>query len=185
MAKLIYASNVSLDGWTEDAAGGFAWAPPDDDVFRSITELMGSCGTYLYGRRMYEVLAVWETDPALAAASDLTAAYARAWGAADKVVFSSSLAEPVTSRTRVERSFDAGMVRTLKERQAADLLVGGPHLAGQALDAGLVDEIVLYVWPVVLGGTNAAVQATERLDLDLVDEHRFANGVVRLQHRVA
>src|SRR5688572_31345102 len=105
MAKLIYASNMSLDGWTEDEDGGFNWAPPDDEVFAFITKLMGSAGTYLYGRRMYEVLAVWETDSTLAARSDLMAGYASAWQAADKIVYSSTLAAPLTANTRLERRF--------------------------------------------------------------------------------
>lgn len=184
MAKLLYASNMSLDGWTEDERGAFDWAPPDDDVFVFITELMGSAGTYLYGRRMYETLAVWETEPALAAQSARTAAYASAWQAADKVVYSSSLAAPTTSKTRLERRFDPAAVRDLKAAAGRDLLVGGPHLAAQALDAGLVDEVALFIWPIVLGGRNAALQGTTRTDLELLDEHRFGNGVVHLRYRV-
>lgn len=185
MAKLIYGSNMSLDGWTEDARGGFDWAPPDDDVFVFITELMRSAGTYLYGRRMYETLAVWETDPALAAHSDLTAAYARAWQAADKVVYSSTLAEPLTANTRLERTFDPGAVRALKAAATTDLLIGGPHLAAQALAAGLVDELVLFVWPIALAGQNPALPPDgNRIDLDLIEEHRFANGAVHLRYRV-
>ena len=184
MAKLIYASNMSLDGCTEDGHGALDWAPPDDDVFVSITELMGSVGTYLYGRRMYETLAVWETDPALAARSDLTAEYAKTWQAADKVVYSSTLAAPLTARTRLERHFDPGAVRDLKATAGRDLLVGGPHLAAQALDAGVVDELVLFVWPVALGGRNPALSTSAPIDLELIDEHRFRNGVVHLRYRV-
>ncbi len=184
MAKLIYASNMSLDGCTEDAQGGIDWAPPDDDVFASITELMGSVGTYLYGRRMYETLAVWETDPALAGRSPLTAEYARAWQGADKVVHSSTLVAPLTSRTRLERHFDPRTVHDLKAVASRDLLVGGPNLAAQALVAGLVDELVLYVWPVVLGGRTPALPPDARIDLELVDEHRFGNGVLRVRYRV-
>ena len=184
MAKLIYGSNMSLDGCTEDEHGGFDWAPPDDDVFVSITELMRSAGTYLYGRRMYEVLAVWETDPALGARSDLTADYANAWQAADKVVYSSTLDAPLTANTRLERRFDADAVRDLKASADRDLLVGGPNLAAQAFAAGLVDEVVLFVWPVVLGGRNPALPSAGRTDLELIDEHRFDNGVLRLRYRV-
>ncbi|MGH9273527.1 MAG: dihydrofolate reductase family protein [Acidimicrobiales bacterium] len=184
MAKLIYASNMSLDGCTEDERGGFNWAPPDDDVFAAITELMRSAGTYLYGRRMYELLAVWETDPTLAAQSDLKADYARAWQAADKVVYSSTLATPLTAKTRVERHFDPSAVRDLKAGASRDLLVGGPTLAAQALAAGLVDELALFVWPVVLGGRNPALPPDTRADLELIDEHRFRNGVVHLRYRV-
>ncbi|MFC8817747.1 dihydrofolate reductase family protein [Streptomyces rochei] len=184
MAQLIYASNMSLDGCTEDERGAFDWAPPDDEVFAFITGLMRSAGTYLYGRRMYETLAVWETDPSLAARSDLMADYAGAWQAADKVVYSSTLAEPSTARTRLERRFDPRAVHDLKATAGGDLLVGGPNLAAQALAAGLVDEIALFVWPIVLGGRNPALPTDARIDLELVDEHRFGNGVVHLRYRV-
>ncbi|MCB0961918.1 MAG: dihydrofolate reductase family protein [Acidimicrobiales bacterium] len=184
MGRLIYGSNASVDGWTEMADGDFAWAPPDDEVFAFITGLMASTSTYLYGRRMYETLAVWETDPSLGAHSDLHAAYARAWQAADKVVYSSTLDEPRTERTRIERRFDPEAVRSVKDDATGDLLIGGPHLAAQALAAGLVDEVQLWVWPTVLGGRNPALSTERRVDLDLIDEHRFANGVVHLRYQV-
>jgi dihydrofolate reductase len=184
MAKLVYASNMSLDGCTEDADGGFAWAPRDDGVFASITELMGSVGTYLYGRRMYETMAVWETDPTLAEPSELMADFARAWQAADKVVYSSTLAAPLTGRTRLERRFDPRAVHDLKSTAGRDLLVGGPNLAAQAIGAGLVDELALYVWPVVLGGRNPALPTDAPIDLELIDEHRFDLGAVHLRYRV-
>ena len=184
MAKLIYASNMSLDGCTEDAHGGFDWAPPDDDVFASITEVMGSAGTYLYGRRMYETMAVWETDPTLAAQSDLTADFASAWQAADKVVYSSTLVAPPTANTRLERHFDSSAVLDLKAAASRDLLVGGPNLASQALVAGLVDELAVFVWPVVLGGRTPALPTDIRADLELIDEHRFDSGAVHLRYRL-
>jgi dihydrofolate reductase len=184
MAKIIYASNMSLDGWTETDSGALDWAPPDDDVFASITEVMRSAGTYLYGRLMYDALAVWETDATLAQHSHLTAEYARTWQAADKVVYSSTLAAPRTANTRVERHFDPVAVRNLKAAAGRDLLVGGPNLAAQAFAAGLVDEVSLFVWPVVLGGRKPALQAQARTDLQLVDEHRFSCGVVNLRYRV-
>lgn len=184
MARLIYASNMSLDGFTEDENGAFDWAPPDEDVFASITELMQSAGIYLYGRRMYETMAVWETDSTLATGSELMADYARVWQAADKVVCSSTLAAPTTAKTRLERHFDVQMVRELKATASKDLLVGGPNLAGQALVAGLVDELALFVWPVVLGGRNPALPTESRVDLTLIDEHRFSSGVVHLRYHI-
>ena len=184
MARLIYASNMSLDGCTEDERGAFDWAPPDDEVFAFITELMRSAGTYLYGRRMYDTMAVWETDSTLAAQSELTADYASAWQAADKVVYSSTLAATSTTNTRLERDFDPNAVRDLKATASRDLIVGGPNLAAQALGAGLVDELQLFVWPVVLGGRNPALPTDTRVDLELLDEHRFTNGVLQLQYRV-
>ena len=184
MAKLIYASNTSLDGWTEDADGGFDWGVPDDDVFAAIAEVMRSARTYVYGRRMYEVMAVWETDPSLAAASEARGDFAAAWQAADKVVHSTTLDDVPTARTRIERRFDPGAVRALADSAARDVLVGGPTLAAQALAAGIVDECRLWVWPLLLGGRNPALPADVRADLELLDEHRFAGGVVGLRYRV-
>ncbi len=175
---------VRPPAWTEDERGAFDWAPPDDDVFVFITELMRSAGTYLYGRRMYETLAVWETDATLANQSDLMADYASAWKAADKVAYSSTLAAPLTASTRLERHFDPGAVHELKATARRDLLVGGPNLAAQALVAGLVDELALFVWPVVLGGRTPALPTDIRVDLALIDEHRFSSGVVHLRYRV-
>ena len=184
MARLIYASNMSLDGWTEDHRGAFDWAPPNDEVFACITELMGSACTYLYGRRMYETMAVWEADSTLATKSDLTARFAKVWQEAEKVVYSSSLAEPSTARTRLERHFEPSAVHELKAAARGDLLVGGPNLAAQALAGGLVDEIRLFVWPVVLGGRNPALPTNPRADLELLDERRFDSGVLELRYRV-
>ncbi|MEZ5177656.1 MAG: dihydrofolate reductase family protein [Acidimicrobiales bacterium] len=159
-------------------------APPDDDVFAVHTEFMGSVGTYLYGRRMYDAMSLWETDPSLAGRSAGTARFAEVWQAADKVVFSSTLAEPRTARTRLESSFEPAAVADLKAAADGDLLVGGPHLAAQALAARLVDEVVLWVWPILLGGQNPALPSDVRADLELVGERRIGTGVVELRHRV-
>jgi dihydrofolate reductase len=184
VANLIYASNMSLDGFTEDAQGALDWAPPDDDVFLYTTDIMRSAGTYLYGRKMYEVMAVWETEPALAEQSDLRAAFADVWQSADKVVYSTTLDTAPTARTRIERRFDAEAVRDLKAGAGEDLLVGGPHLAAEAFAAGLVDECHVMVWPAVLGGRNPALPPGAQVSLVLLDEHRFDNGVVGLRYRV-
>jgi dihydrofolate reductase len=183
MAKLIYASNMSIDGWTEDARGAFDWAPPNDDVFAYITDLMRSAGTYLYGRRMYDTMAVWETQADLATQSDLFSDFANAWQAADKVVYSTTLAAVSTANTRLERHFDPSAVHDLKAAASSDLIVGGPNLAAQAFKPGLVDECHLFVWPVVLGGRNPALPTNTHAELELLDEHRFNNGVVRLRYR--
>lgn len=184
MGSLIYASNMSLEGFTEDERGAFDWAPPDDEVFAFITDLMRSAGTYLYGRRMYELMAVWETDTALAAQSDAAAEYARAWQSADKVVYSSTLDTTSTRKTLLERRFDKRAVQDLKSAASRDLIVGGPNLASQALAAGLVDELRLFVWPVVLGGRNPALPTDSRADLELIDEHRVGSNVVYLRYKV-
>jgi dihydrofolate reductase len=184
MAKLTYVSNVSLDGCTEGELGGANWAEPDDEVFAFTTELMRSAGVYLYGRRMYETMAVWETDAALATASEARGEFAAVWGAAEKVVYSTTLARASTTRTTLERRFDPDAVRARKASSAVDLLVGGPHLAAEALRAGLVDECHLLVWPVVLGGRNPALPGDLHLDLTLLEERSFPNGVVHLRYRV-
>lgn len=183
MASLIYASNVSLDGWTEDERGAFDWARPDDEVFMCITDLMRSAGTYLYGRRIYDTMAVWETDATLAAQSDLMGEFANVWRAADKVVYSTTLAVVATANTRLERHFDPGAVADLKAAARMDLIVGGPNLAAQAFAAGLVDECHLFIWPVVLGGAKPALPTGTRVELALLDERRFNNGVVLLRYR--
>jgi dihydrofolate reductase len=184
MARLIYATNMSLDGFTEDERGAVDWAPQDDDVFASITDLMRAAGTYLYGRRMYETMAVWETDPALAAQSDATAEFARAWQEANKVVYSSTLGTTSTRNTLLERSFETRAVQDLKDTASRDLIVGGPHLAAQAFAAGLVDEFRLFVWPVLLRGRKPALPTDTRAELELLDEHRVGGGVAYLRYRV-
>ena len=183
MAKLIYASNVSLDGYTEDERGAFDWAEPDDDVFAFITDLVRSAGTYLYGRRLYDTMSVWETDAALGAQSDLMSDFANVWKAADKVVYSTTLTAVSTANTRLERHFDPGAVHDLKAAASRDLIVGGPNLAAQAFKAGLVDEGHLFIWPVLLGGRKSALPTDTRAELELLDERRFSNGVVHLAYR--
>ena len=184
MARLIYVSNVSLDGFIEDADGSFEWSEPGDDVFAFITELIRPIGTHLYGRRMYETMAVWETDPTLAAGSELLSDFARVWQAADKVVHSSTLEAPSTARTRLERRFDPEAVRRLKDGADGDLTVGGPNLAAHAFRAGLVDECHLFIHPVVLGGGTPSLPGGVRAQLELVDERRFDGGVVYVRHRI-
>jgi dihydrofolate reductase len=182
MANLIYVTNVSLDGYIEDERGAFAWLPLDDEVFTFTTDLVRSVGTFLYGRRLYESMAVWETDPALAAGSELMAEFARVWKEADKVVYSTTLAAVSTADTRIERQFDPAAVRQLKATASSDLTIGGADLAAQAFQAGLVDEVQLLVWPVVVGGGKPGLPTGMRVDLQLLEERRFRNGVVHLRY---
>lgn len=177
MGRLIYASNMSLDGFTEDRDGGINWNEPNDDVFDSITGVMRTARTYVYGRKMYDTMAVWETDSTLAERSDRTAEYARVWQSADKVVVSTTMGEPSTGRTRVERRFDADAMRAWKAASPDDLLVGGPTLAAAAFRAGLVDECHLWVWPVILGGRLPALPLDLRVALVLVDVERLGSAV--------
>ncbi len=184
MAKLIYVTNVSLDGYIEDEHGSFDWTPPEDDFFAFITDLVRPVGTYLYGRRLYDMMAVWETDPALAAQSELTADFANVWQAADKVVYSTTLDAVSTARTRLEHNFDPASVRDMKASATSDLTVGGAHLAAQALKAGLVDECHLFIHPILVGGGKPALPSDTRAELELLDDRRFSNGVVYLRYGV-
>lgn len=184
MGKLVYGTNTSLDGFTEDATGSFDWSVPDADVHMFWNDLMRGVGTQLLGRRMYETMAVWETEPALAAAGPVEADFAAAWQDADKVVYSSTLTDAVTKRTRIVAEFDSDEVRAMKDASPADLMVSGPGLAAHALRAGLVDEVHLVVSPVVVGGGKAAFPPDLHLDLELIDERRFGNGAVHVAYRV-
>jgi dihydrofolate reductase len=183
MAKLIYATNVSLDGYIEDERGAFDWVPVDDGYFAFTTDLLRSVGTFLYGRRLYESMAVWETDATLAARSDLMADFASAWQAASKVVYSTTLAAVSTAHTRLERAFDAAAVRELKATAGSDLMIGGANLATQAFQAGLVDECQLFILPVAVGGGKPGLPTGVRINLELLDERRFRNGVVHVRYR--
>jgi dihydrofolate reductase len=183
MAKLIYVANVSLDGYIEDAQGSLDWAAPTDEVFTFITDLVRPVGTYLYGRRMYETMAVWETQPALAAQSELRADFANVWQAADKIVYSTTLPAVSTANTRLERRFDPDAVRDMKTSAASDLTVGGPALAAHAFAAGLVDECQLFIYPVLVGQGKPAFPRDARIQLELLEEHRLTNGVVHLHYR--
>jgi dihydrofolate reductase len=183
MAKLRYVANVSLDGYIEDAHGSLEWTEPSDEVFTFITDLVRPVGTYLYGRRMYETMAVWETEPSLAAESELRADFANVWQTADKVVYSTTLGDVATANTRLERRFDVDAVRDLKISAASDLTVGGSGLAAHAFDAGLIDECHLFVGPVLVGDGKPAFPSGARVQLELQDEHRFGNGVVYLRYR--
>ena len=184
MAQLIYLTNVSLDGYIEDAQGSFEWTEPDDEVFAFITDLVRPVGTSLYGRRLYETMAVWETDPALAAASELMADFARVWQAAEKVVYSTTLRDVSTTNTRLERDFEPDAIRSLKASATGDLTVGGANLAAHAFEARLVDECQLLIRPVFVGAGKSALPRDVRAALELLDERRFRSGVVYLRYRV-
>jgi dihydrofolate reductase len=184
MAKLIYLTNVSLDGYIEDESGSFDWGDPGEDLYAFITDLVRPAGTYLYGRRLYESMAVWETDPALAARSALMADFASVWQGASKVVYSTSLDSVATARTRLERDFDPASVRDMKASAASDLTIGGAALAGHAFRAGLVDECHLLVWPVLVGGGKPALPNSFRADLELLDERRVGNRVLYLRYGI-
>ena len=183
MARLIYSAISSLDGYIEDMDGNFDWAAPDEDVHGFINNLERSAGTYLYGRRMYETMLVWETDPNLAAESPLTRDFAEIWQAADKIVYSRTLEAVSTRKTQLERTLDPEAIRQMKEAVKHDILIGGPELAAHAFRSGLIDECHLFLTPIIVGGGKQSLPADVRLELELLEERRFGNGVVFLRYR--
>jgi dihydrofolate reductase len=182
MAKLIYSSIASLDGYVADEDGNFDWAAPDDQVHAFVNDLERPIGTYLYGRRMYEVMRYWETAYTRTRQPAVAYDFAEIWRAAGKIVYSTTLSDVSTARTRIERSFDASAVRQLKASAGHDLSIGGPHLAAQAIHAGLVDECHLFLTPVVVGAGTPALPDDVHLPLELLDLHRFDGGVVHLHY---
>ncbi len=184
MGRLIYSMFTSLDGYASDPAGGSDWGGADGPVHEFLSAQMRSVGTYLYGRRMYEVMSFWETVLEQPDVPDFAREFAEVWQAADKVVFSSTLDAPTTARTRLERTFDPAAVRALVDGLDHDVTIDGPTLAAVALRAGVVDEVQPLLAPVSVGGGLRFWPADLRLDLDLVDEHRFANGTVWLRYAV-
>jgi dihydrofolate reductase len=184
VAALLYAAICSLDGYVADESGSFEWAAPDAEVHAHVNDLQRGVGTHLLGRRMYEVLRYWDADDPQADRDPVAADYRRLWGSTDKVVYSSTLTGPVGARAVVRRAFDAGEVRALKSGATGQLSVGGPTLAARALAEGLVDEVLLYRHPVVIGGGTAALPSGLRLDLELLDARTFGSGVTFTRHRV-
>jgi dihydrofolate reductase len=182
MAKLIYSAIASLDGYVADEDGHFGWAEPDEEVHVFVNDLERPVGTYLLGRRMYEVMLYWETI-ALADQPPHIRDFAEIWQAADKIVYSKTLASVSSARTRIERELDPEAVRQLKASAGRDLSVGGPELAAQAFKAGLVDECHLFLAPIVVGGGKEALPDKVRLKLELLDERRFGNSMVHLRYR--
>jgi dihydrofolate reductase len=184
-ARLIYSAICSLDGYIADDRGNFDWAAPDDEVHGHVNELMRSIGTHLYGRRLYETMMYWERFEVIPQQPDVASEFAELWRDADKVVYSRTLDQVSTPRTTLERSFDPAAVRRRKRRADRDLLIGGATLAGEALGSdGLVDELHLYLHPVVVGGGTRALPDSVLIRLELLDERRFESGVVYLRHRI-
>jgi dihydrofolate reductase len=181
IGKLIYSAIASLDGYVADVEGNFDWAAPDEEVHSFVNQLERSVGTYLYGRRMYEVMVAWETMDLLTQPPDIRD-FTEIWQAADKVVYSKTLQTVSSARTRIERDFDPEAVQQLKVRAGRDVSVGGPDLAAQAIKAGLVDELQLFVAPIVVGGGNHSLPDDVRVQLELLDERRFGSGMVYLDY---
>ncbi|KAA0021424.1 dihydrofolate reductase family protein [Antrihabitans cavernicola] len=184
MAQLVYTGIMSVDGYIADKDGKFDWSAPDDEVHAFVNDREASIGTYLYGRRMYEVMRYWETAHTLAGQSAVTRDFTEIWQAADKIVYSTTLEAVSTERTRLERSFDPAEVRRSTDAADRDVGVGGAALAAHAIRAGIVDEFHMYVTPHIVGGGTPYLPDDVRLELELLDEHRFTNGVVYLRYRV-
>jgi dihydrofolate reductase len=182
MAKLIYSAITSLDGYVADENGKFDWGEPDEEVHTFVNDLQRPVGTYLYGRRLYEVMLAWETLD-LADQPPFIQDFAGIWRAAAKIVYSKTLEAVSSARTRIERDFDVEAVRQMKAAAGRDITVGGPDLAAQAFEAGVVDECHLFVAPIVVGGGKQSLPDKVRLELELLDERRFGNGMVHLRYR--
>jgi dihydrofolate reductase len=183
MAKLIYSAITSLDGYVADENGNFDWAAPDEEVHRFVNDLERPIGTYLYGRRIYETMVYWETAHTLPDQPPFIQDFAGIWQAADKIVYSKTLDTPSSARTRIERDFDPDAVRRMKASAERDISVGGPDFAAQAIKAGLVDEYHLFLTPIIVGGGKQSLPDNVRLELELLGERRFGNGVVHLHYR--
>jgi dihydrofolate reductase len=182
MAKLIFSAITSLDLYIEDAGGSFDWSAPDDEVHAFINDLERPIGTYLCGRRLYEVMTYWETVPTGPEQPEVGRDFAELWQAADKVVYSRTLDEVTSARTRIERDLDLGALRHMKATAERDLSIGGPELAAHALRAGLVDELHLFLNPIIVGGGKRALPDDARIELELLSERRFTSGVVHLHY---
>jgi len=184
MGKLIYSVITSLDGYVADEDGDFNWAVPDEEVHTFVNGLERPIGTYLYGRRMYELMVYWESAPSQADQPACVRDFTDIWRAADKIVYSTTLETVSSARTRIEPDFNPEAVRQMKASAERDITVGGPDLAAQASKAGLVDECHLFLTPVVVGGGKQFLPDKVRLELELLDERRFGNGVVHLHYRI-
>ena len=184
MAKLIYSAISSLDGYVADSDGNFDWSMPDEEVHRFVNGLERDIGIYLYGGRLYEVMRYWETAPTGNGEPSAEQEFAKTWQAADKIIYSRTLDKVATARTRLEHAFDVQAIQQLKATATRDIAVSGPTLAAQALSNGLVDECHLFLSPIVVGGGTPALPDNVRLQLELLDERRFGNGVVYLRYRV-
>ena len=184
MARLIYSAIASFDGYIEDASGDFTWAAPDDEVHAFVNDRERDIGTYLYGRRMYDTMRFWETASTDASQAEVSRDYAKIWRSADKIVFSTTLRQVTTERTRLEPLFDAERIRQLKADSERDLSIGGPDLAGQAIAAGLVDEVSLFLHPIAVGAGKPALPVASPFRVDLQEERRFRSGVVYVRYDV-
>lgn len=184
MARLIYSTIASLDGYVADESGNFNWAAPDEEVHAFVNELERPVGTHLLGRRMYEVMTFWETVSTGPDQPQVMRDFAETWRAADKVVYSRTLEEVSSAKTRIERDFAPDLVRRLVASASQDVAIGGPELAAQAFKAGLVDECQVFLAPVVVGAGKRSLPEGVFARLELLDQHRFDGGFVYLRYSI-
>lgn len=184
MGQLIVSTISSLDGYMTDHEGNFDWAMPDEEVLADINAEARPIGTYLYGRRIYETMTGWETEPSLAEQSPGSAEFAAIWQGAEKIVYSTTLTAVSTRRTRIEREFDRTAVEKIKDSSDLDLYVAGPTLAKHAMRLGVVDRLHLIVCPIAVGGGLAILPTDFRLNLRLDSERRYSNGMISLRYGV-
>jgi dihydrofolate reductase len=181
MAKLVYSMITSLDGYISDVDGNIEWGAPDDEVAEFVNDMERGVATVLYGRRMYETMVFWETFEG-SADEPVAQDFADIWRSQDKIVFSTTLAEPSSAKTRIERTFVPDEVLRMKQSSGTDLSIAGPHIASQAIEAGLVDEMHLFIAPVTLGGGAPAHPGEVLTDLELLDVNRFESGFLHLHY---
>jgi dihydrofolate reductase len=183
MSKLIFFTGMSLDGFIADENDSMEWSRPNDEVYTIINDIHRPIGTYLYGRKNYETMTVWETPEQMPDQTPDMLNFGRIWKAALKIVYSKSLQSVSTSNTRLEHDFDPQAVRELKAQSPHDISVAGPNLGGQAIQAGVVDEIHLLVVPILLGKGKRTLPENAVVKLELLDERRLGNGWVYLRYR--
>lgn len=188
MGKLIYLITTSLDGFVADTEGNFDWAMPSEEVHAFVNDIVRNVGTSLLGRKMYEIMKVWDiiptqgTNEAMDGPSEAMNDFAGIWQAGKKIVYSGSLSELTIANATIERVFDPETIQKLVSGSDTDFDIGGPHLAAEAIRAGIVDEYHQFIVPVMIGSGNHWLPKDVRNKLKLVDVRKFENGFVHLQY---
>jgi len=185
MRKVIYSMLVSLDGFIEGPNRELDWHIIDEELHKFVNDQQSAIDTYLYGRRMYEVMAYWETADTNLSNPEYVLEFAHIWKKMPKIVFSKTL-EQVQGNARLVREDIAVEITTLKAQAGKDMVLGGPTIASTFMPLGLIDEYRLYVQPVVLGSGTPMFQALDnRINLRLVETRTFGSGAVYLRYQRA
>jgi len=188
MGKLIYLISTSLDGYVADKNGKFDWSMPSEESHAFVNDTLRNVGTILMGRNLYETMKVWDEIPTEGTGGPMDGPspamndYAKIWKAAKKIVYSTTLSEVTTADTTLERSFDPSAIQKLVAESDKDFDIGGPHLAAQAIKAGIVDEYHQIIVPIIIGGGNYWLPKDVKIQLKLADLRKFENGFVHLQY---